>query len=299
MRIACVIATIRPEEFKKFREAWALPFSIFDVEVIAVFDGENPTVSHDGREYSVRDIMGSKGHLISNFSSSVKNLGIAYAAKEKFDVVFVMDDDVRPSGDTIADHLKALQMKVPISWFSSTIVKDNTDYMRGFPYGVRDEAEVEVSHGVWTGVPDRDAPNQLIVGTNKQVEFYRGPVPRGSMFPVCGMNLAVKQSILPFLYFAPVSNLPGAERFDDIWMGINLKNRLDFIGKAMVTGYATVEHLRASNVFKSLQREALGIELNETYWSDDGIHFDHPWFEEYEKKRGEWIDFIDSLLENE
>jgi len=180
-----------------------------------------------------------------------------------------------------------------VSWFSSTAW--GSPYMRGFPYGIRSEAPVWVSHGVWQNIPDLDAPSQLVLGESPEVRFYRGPVPKGVMFPLCGMNLAFRRAALPFMYWAPVVNLPGAQRFDDIWMGLHAKEALDRAGAALVTGLSSCIHTRLSNVFKNLEQEALGIGINETYWRGTdranwrGIKRQcESFFADYERMRTEW-----------
>lgn len=52
-------------------------------------------------------------------------------------------------------------------------------------------------------------------------------------------------------------------RFDDIWAGVFAKKIIDHLELAAVNGSPFVEHRKASNVFKNLQKEAKGIEVNE------------------------------------
>lgn len=306
IKIAVVVPTIRPEKIKDFMVAWHDQFEEYNVNLIIVNDGERPTVDvynlfREVCNYSTRiwdldigKILDRKYRaMISNFNSSVRNLGFIVAKKLNADVIVTLDDDTLPSGDTIGDHLKALEMSVPVSWISTTLVNDRqSDYMRGFPYEIRSERPVMLSHGVWTGVPDRDAPTQLLVGANKPVEFYKGPIPENIYFPFCGMNVAFKIEALPYVYYAPVGQFKGAERFDDIWGGIPMKKDFDYMKWAIVSGYATVRHERASDPYKNLEREVIGIRENETFWKGES---EHPFFKEYDEKRNLWKEFINSL----
>lgn len=305
MKIAVVVPTIRPEKIKDFMIEWHDQFQKYNVNLIVVNDGERPTVNvynlfRDGCSYSTRiygldigKILDRKYRaVISNFNSSVRNLGFIVAKNLKADVIVTLDDDTLPCGDTIGDHLKALDMKVPVSWISTTVIEKPSDYMRGFPYGIRDEVPVEVSHGIWIGVPDRDAPTQLVAGANAPVKYYQGAIPKEIYFPFCGMNVAFNISVLPFMYYCPVGQFKGAERFDDIWCGIKMKEDLDRNGAGVVSGYAIVRHDRASDPFKNLEREVIGIRENETFWKGES---EHPFFKEYEEKRNLWKEFINSL----
>ena len=285
MKIAVVVPTIRPNDMKAFKEAWKPFFDKYEVILITVFDGENPTVGVDsGTKVSLKTVMGEYSDVIYNLNGGVRNLGFAYIAKYMPNVkyIFTFDDDVRPIGDTIKDHLDALNSKVPVSWLSTA-----SEYMRGFPYAVRDEAEVVLSHGVWEGVADWDAPTQLILG-NRPVNFYKGPIPKGIYYPMCSMNLAWKRKFLPHIYHAPATL--GINRANDIFAGITSKRAIDKNGWAVVSGMARVKHLRASNVFSNLKKEAVEIGLNETYWQGDESD---PYFKVYNEKLNRWQEFIE------
>jgi reversibly glycosylated polypeptide/UDP-arabinopyranose mutase len=285
MSIAVVVPSIRPNSWREFVEEWEKLFYVHSAHFITVWDGDKPELFHDDKEYSVKDVMGKDEDLIYNKNDGVRNLGFAYIARFLPDVEYIitLDDDTKPSGDTIADHIKTLNFKVPISWISTI-----TDYPRGFPYGVREEAEVVLSHGVWEGIKDWDAPTQLIHG-NKDAFFYVGPIPKGIFYPMCGMNIAFKRKMLPYMYYAPMGPRVGLDRFADIWLGIESKKIIDKKGWAVMSGFASVVHNKASNVWKNLQKEARGLELNETYWKGDESD---PYFKLYRKQRKKWKEFI-------
>lgn len=265
-------------------DAWQPLFDRHGVEVIIVTDGEKPTVNG----LSTKEVMGKYASCLSNFNAGIRNLGFAYVAKYLPDVEYIitLDDDETPIGDTIADHLVALNRRVPVSWLSTLV----DDYPRGFPYLIRDEAEVVVSHGVWEGVADWDSPTQLVRGSHYPAQFYRGPIPKGVYYPMCSMNLAFKRKMLPYIYHAPWAL--GINRFDDILTGVESKREIDAHGWAAVTGYARVHHERASNVFQNLRNEAPGMELNEHFWEgDEG----HQYFKIYRQKYETWQKWLTTL----
>lgn len=282
--IAVVIPTIRPEKLEDFKMAWQSLFIKHNVQLIVVLDGENPTTGiEDDYGASVQTVMEEYSDLIYNFNGGVRNLGFAWVAKymPEIEIIITLDDDVLPVGDPIQDHLDALNQRVPISWISTA-----SKYLRGFPYGVREEAEVVLSHGVWEGVADWDAPTQLVLGS-RDVTFYKGSIPKGIYYPMCSMNLAFKRKMLPYIYHAPA--IMGVNRANDIFAGIVSKREIDAQGWAVVSGYSTVNHIRASNVFKNLQKEAVEIEFNETFWSGDDSH---PYFKVYKEKYKRWKEFV-------
>jgi reversibly glycosylated polypeptide/UDP-arabinopyranose mutase len=303
MSVAVVVPTCRPDRLEDFLAAWKRQFEGHEATVIVVRDdlkdGDVYRYSPDLREKhhvgTVESILGGDADLVPRKSPACRCAGFVYLAERMPDVdtIVTLDDDLVPLGDTIGDHLEALRMRVPVSWMSST--SHGSPYMRGFPYAVREEASVWVSHGVWRDIPDLDAPTQLVLGSRPHVDYYRGVVPKGSLFPVCGMNLAFRREALPLAYWCPCKRLPGAERFDDIWMGIHLKRGLDDAGAALVTGFAECIHTRLSDTFQNLRQEAVGIGLNEWYWRDEPGSYE-GFFGEYAACRRRWRERMEAAL---
>lgn len=306
-KIAVVVPTVRPESFMTFLDGWEELFKKHEVLLVAVQDGEMPVVQISQyrvsdstmrllEPYTIPEIMGQEfADLIYNKNDGVRNLGFAYVAKHTdCDIILTLDDDVLPVGDTIQDHLDALSKSYPTSWINTT---DST-YMRGFPYWIRNERECVISHGVWTGTADFDASTQLVLGVHN-VNFYRGPIPTDILFPMCIMNVAFKREFLPYMYQAPMEGT--INRFADIWGGVFATKEAHFQKKAIVTGYATIHHTRASDPFVNLVKEAVGIGMHEhlTNPESSAIPDNHPtaqYFEAYAAKRIRWRHFIISSI---
>lgn len=288
--IAVVVPTIRPDSFENFLDGWMPLFIKHNVELIMVDDtGDSPVVVCNGVKFTSASIMGSDKILISNKCAAVRNLGFAFVSTHLPDVEYIMtfDDDMLPDGDPIQDHLDVLRTSAPTSWFPVSEIYSRSDYTRGFPYGIREESPVMLSHGVWQKNPDYDSPTQLVKG-NVPLKYLKCVVPKGLFFPFCGMNIAFRREALPYIYYAPVSEFKGAERFDDIWAGLEIKKEFDSKGWAIATGYASSIHTRESNVLFNLEKEAVGIRKNEEYWK--GEH--DEWYKEFLNKRARWSKII-------
>lgn len=295
--IAVVVPTVRKECFDSFMDNWTHLFIKHNVLLLVVVDGEDPQlkVYRHWQEYDAMmewktaslSCYPELKEFVFNKNDGVRNFGFYYAHTfiPEPDIIITLDDDTKPIGDPIQDHIDALDKLVPTSWMSTA-----SEYMRGFPYCVREEAEVVLSHGVWEGVKDWDAPTQLVNG-NKDVTFYKGAIPKGVYYPMCGMNIAFKRKMLPYMYFAPMGYKVGMDRFADIWLGITSKRVVDEKGWAVVSGYAKVQHDRASNVWKNLQKEVRGLELNEVFWSGDESD---PYFKLYKEKREAWQKLLEA-----
>lgn len=290
-RIVCVVPTVRPERMAAFRDAWQPLFDRHGVQLFTVWDGDRPEVERPGGQRVRADLVvpPTVQRAFANRTDSVRNYGFAWAAVTVPDLthVLTLDDDVTPvpGDDPIQAHLDVMGKPVPLSWMNTA--HGHEPYLRGVPYAVRNEATVELSHGVWREVPDFDAPTQLqLTGrVPSRLDFFRGPVPRGVLFPLCGMNVMVSRRALPHLYYAPMGPTAGGlNRFGDIWMGVTLKRAFDARDWAVYTGAAEVVHTRASDVFTNLAQEAEGLRLNERWWAEsDAIH---PYFADYAARRG-------------
>lgn len=274
MRLAVVVPTIREEKLKEFLLAWEYLFTKHNVNLYIVRDGKNPTVNG----LNIKEVMGKYSDLIYNFNDGVRNLGFAQAYKDGADIIISLDDDTLPEGDTIQDHINILNTRQPISFMNSV----DDVYMRGFPYFAREEAPVMFSHGVWNGVYDFDASTQLLMGT-PQPRHRKMPVPKGVLMPICVMNVAFKREVLPYYYQAPMFG--DINRFADIYSGWEVKKAIDNNNWAMVTGYAKVNHNRASNPFTNLVKEAKGVGMNEEYGKDE-------YFKLYQKNIKLWQKFL-------
>lgn len=316
--ICCVVPSIRPDSMAEFRKAWARLFERHNVTLTTVWDGDDPTIEMNDSKLIANAHLGGKkvdlnqywGDLFCRKTDACRNIGFAVAACSETDYLLTLDDDVHPpaGSDPIQEHLDVLQRRVPISWMNTAtegFIADEhrgvkmPQYLRGFPYGIRNEAPVKVSHGVWVNVPDFDGRTQLELGrcqcVNREwsgphqpvcskcngtgydgsrlpysLPYFRGPIPRGTYFPFCGMNVMVHRDALPYLYFAPMgpdTGVEGLNRFADIWCGILLKRAMDANNWAIYTGASTVIHTRASDPFKNVNQERLGIEWNEKVWN--------------------------------
>lgn len=281
-----------------FFDAWQPQLEKHDATLIVVNDGDDPTAQFrfHRRVMSIPmspcSLLGDYADVVYRHSDVVRNLGFACVAKAmpEAEVVLTVDDDTSPEGDTIGDHLAVLQKRCSVSWVSTCNYPP-----RGLPYGVRQEAEIVLSHGSWTGCPDVDAPTQLVAGTDGY-KRNMGPIPKGCLFPCSAMNLAFKRCLLPWIYQAPMGPQTGypLDRFGDIWAGITAKHEIDRKGWAAVTGFSAVRHERASDVFENLKKEALGIQLNETCWNNEKLtpQTVHPYFALYMEKLQRWQEFL-------
>lgn len=276
-KVFLIIPTIRD---LTFLDSWADQLS--DVSIIVCEDRPKksvniPKVGKQIYHYSWKEIdkeLGKGSWIIPRKVSAIRNFGFLKAYQMGADIIITVDDDCYPvkNHNLIELHTRNLNLKVPQKWTNT-----NPDvrhlYTRGMPYLNRDEAQVMLSHGLWTSVLDHDGPTHLqhLNFRAKFAEHFAQIIPQGAYFPMCSMNFAFRRDITPLLYFPLMGednqgNKWGYDRFDDIWAGVFAKKVMDHLGLAAINGAPFVEHRKASDPFKNLQKEAKGIETNEVVW---------------------------------
>src|SRR3989338_7271189 len=205
--VAVVIPTIRNLDFL---ESWQDEFK--DCLGVIVEDHQKKEVKTPNKffkqvyHYSWQDInkeLGKNSWIIPRKNAGIRSYGFLKAFQKGVDIIITLDDDCYPvkNQDFVNQHLENLSYWAPVDWFP-TYPHRSYFYTRGVPYGIRNKKEVVISHGLWKGVVDFDAPTQLF-----------------------NMDL----------------NIP--------------------------TSFPFVEHKKASNVFKNLEKEARGIHANEMIYN--------------------------------
>lgn len=194
----------------------------------------------------------------------------AWADSQPGDYCLTLDDDLLPIGDIFEAYEHEFEVGSVLSpYLSVGALTDSGLQMRGFPYRDRKVAEVAVQYGGWSGVLDYDAATQLAVPrSDHDFEPIIMPVPKGIPTTCCIMNTAWRVEYTPIMWQLPM--LPDRyNRIGDIWSGLFIKKTLDALGGVMlINGKAAVRHERASDPYKSLQKEAPSVFINEYLWEN-------------------------------
>lgn len=267
MTTALVIPTCNEARLVSFLAAWEVD-RFWDV-LIVVEDGPVRSFAVDTHHhYSWNEIeaeLQKASWVISHRDSAIRSFGFWKAYRLGCEYVVTLDDDCypHPGQDFLSEHLQALDA-TPL-WAESVLGLRT----RGLPYGDRGVLrEVMLNVGLWTGVPDFDAPSQLVLGT---MTDFTPPdesrvLPRRQYVPICGMNLCFRREFAPLAYFPLQGEGWPFRRFDDIWFGVIAKKVCDHLGWYITMGRPWVRHVRASDVYQNLVKEAPGIGFNERLW---------------------------------
>jgi reversibly glycosylated polypeptide / UDP-arabinopyranose mutase len=245
--------------------------------VIVVED--NPERSFDlpggVRHVSWKEIdaeLGPDAWIIPRRSDAVRNYGFLLAAREKPDLIVTLDDDCYPGEDTGGETLLEAHWRILETPGSDLPVLDTMFAAvlavkpRGYPKVAR-RIRTVVNHGLWNNVPDLDGETQL-QNEGMRVTFppHSVQVPPGTLFPMCGMNLAFRPEALPLAYYLPMGQGQPYHRFADIWCGWILKKVCDRLTWSVRSGTPFVFHSRASNAARNAELESHGLSMNDSLW---------------------------------
>ncbi len=273
LKAAVVVPTIRENNARQFLAAWGDEFASATIIVVednpnASFDlGQYPNVRH----YAWNDIdteLGGNSWIIPRRSDCVRSYGYLKALQTDPDIIVTIDDDCYPDSATdgfLQAHAARLR---DVGNYDAWVSTGTGQTPRGVPYFNRQRKQrCVINHGLWTGVPDLDAPTQLVASrSGEPFEPIDLTIPKGSYFPMCGMNLAFLPEMAPCMYFLLMGRDWEFDRFGDIWCGIFAKKICDHLGYAVTSGIPAVAHQRASNVWQNLRKEVPGLVINEALW---------------------------------
>ncbi|KAF3608027.1 hypothetical protein DY000_02051649 [Brassica cretica] len=304
-----VIPTIRNLDFLDMWRPFLQPYHLIIVQdgdpskTIAVPEG------FDYELYNRNDInriLGPKASCISFKDSACRCFGYM-VSKKKY--IFTIDDDCfvsfpqfsksalrlclkdcvvsmrdlvtvsvakDPSGkavNALEQHIKNLLCPSSPFFFNTLYdpYREGADFVRGYPFSLREGVSTAVSHGLWLNIPDYDAPTQLVKPKERNTRYVDAvmTIPKGTLFPMCGMNLAFDRDLIgPAMYFGLMGDGQPIGRYDDMWAGWCVKVICDHLGLGVKTGLPYIYHSKASNPFVNLKKEYKGI-----FWQEDIIPF--------------------------
>lgn len=254
-----VVPTIRSEEvFTTFMDNWKEEFK--GCHLIVVEDRQKKILqpllkSYTGFTYEIfdwKDIdkdLKKKAWIIPRQTDCVRSYGYYKAWQNKPLFIVTLDDDVSPG----KNHIQTFYTKLFTEQYPNHLFF-NTMKHPLLPRGTYiDSTGCDVVHGCWANVPDFSAvesaknPNLKV----RDVDFNMGLIPKGALASICGMNLAWKPHITPFMYFGLQGGQYPIDRCGDIWCGYRLcRNNIK-----IYSGEPICYHTKASNVWANMKKE--------------------------------------------
>uniref|UniRef100_M4E427 UDP-arabinopyranose mutase n=1 Tax=Brassica campestris TaxID=3711 RepID=M4E427_BRACM len=253
-----VIPTIRNLDFLEMWRPFLQPYHL-----IIVQDGDPTKKIHvpEGYDYElynrndINRILGPKASCISFKDSACRCFGYMMSKKK---YIFTIDDDCFVAKDPSGKAVNALEQHI------KNLLCPSTPFLR-------EGVTTAVSHGLWLNIPDYDAPTQLVKPKERNTRYVDAvmTIPKGTLFPMCGMNLAFDRDLIgPAMYFGLMGDGQPIGRYDDMWAGWCIKVICDHLGLGVKTGLPYIYHSKASNPFVNLKKEYKGI-----FWQEEIIPF--------------------------
>jgi reversibly glycosylated polypeptide/UDP-arabinopyranose mutase len=165
-----VIPTIRD---LGFLEQWRPFFQPYHLIIIQDGDPLRKITVPEGFDYElytrtdIERILGEKASCISYKDSACRCFGFM-VSKKKY--IFTIDDDCFVANDptgapinVLAQHIKNL-LSPSTPFFFNTLYdpyREGADFVRGYPFSLREGVTTAISHGLWLNIPDYDAPTQV------------------------------------------------------------------------------------------------------------------------------------------
>ena len=126
----------------------------------------------------IERILGDKAWSISFKDSACRCFGFM-VSKKKY--IYTIDDDCfvakDPSGkpiNVLEQHIKNL-LSPSTPFFFNTLYdpyREGTDFVRGYPFSLREGVTTATSHGLWMNIPDYDAPTQASAASMPWVHMH-------------------------------------------------------------------------------------------------------------------------------
>ena len=192
--------------------------------------------------------------------------------------VISIDDDCIPAKDNegslvdiVAQHITNLTTPATPFFFNTLYdpYRKGADFVRGYPFSLREGVTCALSCGLWLNLADYDAPTQALKPELRNSRYVDAvlTVPVRAMLPLSGINIAFDRELVgPALI--PALKLAGEGKFrwetmEDIWSGMCVKVISDHMGLGVKSGLPYVWRNERGNAIESLKKEWEGVKLME------------------------------------
>ncbi|XP_074311341.1 putative UDP-arabinopyranose mutase 5 [Silene latifolia] len=197
-------------------------------------------------------------------------------SKKKY--IISLDHDCIPAKDdkgvqvnAVAQHLNNLGTPATPFFFNTLYdpFRKGADFVRGYPFSMREGVPCALSCGLWLNFADLDAPTQALKPAQKNTKYVDAvmTVPTNAMMPLSGANMGFNRELLgPALF--PGLKLTNEGKFrwetmEDVFTGLCAKVVCDHLKIGVKTGLPYVWREERGNAVESLKKEWEGVKLME------------------------------------
>ncbi|XP_074322752.1 putative UDP-arabinopyranose mutase 5 isoform X2 [Apium graveolens] len=274
-----VIGAVNPD-LTSFMEDWRPVFSRFHLIIVKDPDLKEELEIPEGFDvqvYTKTDILKITGSSSSSLFSGYSCRYFGYLVSKRKYIVSI-DDDCVPAKDDMGNLIDAVSQHVQnletpaTPFFFNTLYdpyRKGADFVRGYPFSLRNGVTCALSCGLWLNLADYDAPTQALKPNQRNSRYVDAvlTVPARAMMPVSGINIAFNREVIgPALLPALKLEQEGKVRWEtveDLWSGMCVKVVSDHMGMGVKTGLPYVWRNERGDAIASLKKEWEGVKLME------------------------------------
>ncbi|KAJ9180419.1 hypothetical protein P3X46_008666 [Hevea brasiliensis] len=267
-------------DLTSFMNEWRPIFSRFHLIIVKDPDLNEELKIPEGFNVDVY----TKSHMDRAVGSSTSILFSGYSCRyfgflvSRKKYIVSIDDDCIPAKDergflidAVDQHIMNLTTPATPFFFNTLYdpYREGADFVRGYPFGLRNGVTCALSCGLWLNLADFDAPTQALKPGQRNSRYVDAvmTVPARAMMPISGINIAfdremVGPTLLPALRLAGEGKLRW-ETMEDIWSGMCVKVVCDHLGLGVKSGLPYVWRKERGNAIESLKKEWEGVKLME------------------------------------
>eukprot|EP00798_Chlamydomonas_sp_ICE-L_P016427 gene16427-22641_t len=245
-----------------FLDGWKNILSPYHLIIVIYGGGAKPALpaGFNADLYTSDDFaqLGSSASCLTTTKRGCISFGILMSTKK---YVLVLDEYCVPAPepksttpmDTLQAHVDNLD-EPSTPFFFNTLYdpfRTGADFVRGYPFSLRDGVPTAISHGLWLNVPDYDAPTRMVKPRERNHRYVDATltVPRGVMFPMSSLNLAFNRELIGVALYM-------AEGQEDIWAGWCSKVIADHLGYGIKTGLPYVINETPKGAIDAMNKDA-------------------------------------------
>ncbi|KDP23306.1 hypothetical protein JCGZ_23139 [Jatropha curcas] len=267
-------------DLTSFFNEWRPIFSRFDLIIVKDPDLNEELKIPEGFNLNVY----TKSHIDQVVGPSNSILFSGYSCRyfgflmSRKKYIISVDDDCFPAKDekdflvnAVDQHIMNLTAPATPYFFNTLYdpYREGADFVRGYPFSLRNGVACALSCGLWLNLADFDAPTQALKPGQRNSRYVDAvmTVPARAMMPISGINIAfdrelVGPALLPALKLAGEGKLRW-ETMEDIWSGMCVKVVCDHLGLGVKSGLPYVWRKDRGNAIDSLKKEWEGMKLME------------------------------------
>ncbi|KAJ9186091.1 hypothetical protein P3X46_005632 [Hevea brasiliensis] len=274
-----IIGALR-SDLTSFMNEWRSIFSRFHLIIVKDPDLNEELKIPEGFNVDVY----AKSHMDHVVGSSTSVLFSGYSCRyfgfliSRKKYIVSIDDDCVPAKDekgflvdAVDQHIMNLTTPATPFFFNTLYdpYREGADFVRGYPFSLRNGVMCALSCGLWLNLADFDAPTQALKPGQRNSRYVDAvmTVPARAMMPISGINIAfdrevIGPTLLPALRLAGEGKLRW-ETMEDIWSGMCVKIVCDHLGMGVKSGLPYVWRRDRGNAIESLKKEWEGVKLME------------------------------------